>query len=553
MQPFRIICWALAIIPLSLSFAAQAQDSLRTTELAAAEKLFDLHFTDAERDSAMDDLQAQLAVYKKMHSSLLKNSTPLPLWFNPVPPGMKLPTVQAAIKWEIPARVSLPKNKNELAFYSILQLASLIKNKKISSVELTRFFIHRIQQFGDSLHCVISVPEAMALQEARKADAEIAKGIYKGPLHGIPYGVKDLFAVKGTKTTWGATPYKDQVIDEDAFVVQQLRKAGGVLVAKFSLGALAMGDVWYGGKTRNPWNLSRGSSGSSAGSASATVAGLVPYAIGTETHGSIVSPATACGATGLRPSFGSISRSGGMTLSWTLDKIGPLCRSAEDAAIVFAAIHGTDGKDGAARNVPFNYTGKAEFKKWKIAYAKNYFDKLPANSNEHRTLETFRKMGAQLIPVNFPDSGVYTFDMIGLIIGAEAAAAFEELTLTNRDDLLTMQTKNDWPNQFRTARFIPAVEYINTNRHRYELVQKINAFMRPYDAVIVPTFAGKQLAITNLTGHPVVCLPNGFNKDKLPTSITIIGNLFDEATILAIAKAYQQATDFDEQHPPLFR
>jgi Asp-tRNA(Asn)/Glu-tRNA(Gln) amidotransferase A subunit family amidase len=257
----------------------------------------------------------------------------------------------------------MPADRNALAFYSILQLASLVKNKKISSVELTQFFIDRIKKYGDSLQCVISLTEEIAMQQAKEADAEIAAGKYRGPLHGIPYGLKDLFSVKGTKTTWGAAPFKEQVLDDDAFVYSQLKAAGAVLVAKFTLGALAMGDYWYGGRTRNPWNTRTGSSGSSAGSASATVAGLVPFAIGTETHGSIISPASTCGATGLRPTFGSISRSGAMTLSWSLDKIGPLCRSAEDAAVVFNYIHGTDELDASAVNRPFNYKQASRYKK----------------------------------------------------------------------------------------------------------------------------------------------------------------------------------------------
>jgi len=394
------------------------------------------------------------------------------------------------------------------------------------------------------------------MQQAKQADEELAKGKYRGLLHGIPYGLKDLFAVKGTKTTWGAAPYKNQVVDEDAYVYTKLKDAGAVLIVKFTLGALAMGDYWYGGRTKNPWNLKYGSSGSSAGSASGTVAGLVPFAIGTETWGSIVSPSSTCGATGLRPTFGSISRSGAMALSYSLDKAGPICRSAGDAAIVFNYLHGTDGKDLCAVNKPFNYQPTADIKKLKIAYAKNYFDKITDTSrSEWKVLNDFKKMGVQLIPVNFPDSGVYNFNIMDVVISAECAAQFDELTRYNIDDELTMQGKNDWPNQFRTSRFIPAVEYINAQRHRYLLMQKVNEVVNQYDVIICPTRnSGNQTAITNLTGHPVVCVPTGFDKRfNLPTSITFIGKLYDEATILEVAKAYQQATPWDEMHPDMFK
>ncbi len=545
----------LFIIPLLLSSKiAICQDSLSIKDIPAAERVIGLEFKQAERDSLFDDVKNTLKDYNKMRQYPLANNVPLSTWQTPVLPGMVFNTKQNKVSWDIPANISLPANKNELAFYPVLQLASLIKNKKISSVELTRFFIDRLKKFGDSLQCVISLTEDMAMEQAAQADKEIAAGHYRGPLHGIPYGLKDLFAVKGTKTTWGAAPYKDQMIDEDAYVYTKLKDAGAVLVAKFTLGALAMGDYWYGGRTKNPWNLKRGSSGSSAGSTAATVAGLVPFAIGTETLGSIISPSTQCGATGLRPTFGSISRSGAMALSYSLDKIGPICRSAEDAAVVFNYLHGTDGKDQAAVNMPFNYSSKADLSKLKIAYAKNYFDKIKDTSaNEFKVLEVYRKLGAQLIPVDFPDSTVYNFDIVGIIISAECAAQFDDFTRSELDDMMTRQGKNDWPNQFRSARFIPAVEYINAYRHRYLLMQKVNAVMGQYGVFICPTGAGNQLAITNLTGHPALCFPTGFNKNKLPTNITLIGNLYSEATLLAVAKAYQDATDFNKQHPDMFK
>jgi Asp-tRNA(Asn)/Glu-tRNA(Gln) amidotransferase A subunit family amidase len=547
----------LTCLLLSLSVFTFAQDaSIQKKDLESSIKLYDLSFSTQEIDTLYSDVIDNLVNYKALHSFSLPNSVPLSLWQSPVLPGMHFNEKQNPISWKLDNTISLPTNKNDLAFYSIEQLASLIKNKKITSLALTQFFIERIKKWGDTLQCVISIQEHIAYEQAKKADEEIAHGKYRGLLHGIPYGLKDLFAVKGTKTTWGAAPYQNQMIDEDAFVYIKLKEAGAILVAKFTLGALAMGDYWYGGRTKNPWNLKYGSSGSSAGSASATVAGLVPFAIGTETWGSIISPSTTCGATGLRPTFGSISRTGAMALSYSLDKIGPICRSAADAAIVFNYIHGTDGKDGSAVNKPFNYNPTKNIKKLKIAYAKNYFDKIKDTSrNEFKVLEVFKKLGVQLIPVNFPDSGVYNINIMDVVIGVECAAQFDEMTRLNIDDQLTRQTKYDWPNQFRTARFVPAVEYVNAQRHRYTLMQKVNEVIQKYDVIICPSRGdGNQSAITNLTGHPVVCLPTGFDKKlNLPTGISFVGNLYDESTLLTIANAYQGATHWNQLHPNLFK
>ena len=534
----------------------QAQDTIRKSEIPVVAKFADLSFTQQEIDSMFDGVKENVFEIRKMHKYPLNNSTPMSMWQSPVVAGMQFDMKQQPINWEIPANVSLPANRNELAFYSVMQLASLIKNKKISSVELTKFFIERIRKYGDTLQCVISVTEEIAMQQAKEADALIAKGKYKGPLHGIPYGLKDLFAVKGTKTTWGAAPYKDQIIDEDATVYNKLRDAGAVLVAKFTLGALAMGDRWYGGRTNNPWNLRFGSSGSSAGSASATVAGLVPFAIGTETWGSIISPSSTCGATGFRPTFGRVSRAGGMTLSWSLDKVGPITRSAEDAALVFSFIHGADNKDLSAVSIPFNYQPKGDIKKLKVGYAKNYFDRITDTSrNEWKVLDAYRKMGVELVPVVFPDSGVYNFNVMDIVISAECAAAFDDFTRTGLDDQMTWQNKFDWPNSFRVSRLIPAVEYINANRHRYLLMQQVNAALKDIDVLICPTRgSGSQSAITNLTGHPAICMPTGFDKRfNTPTSITLLGKLYGEAAMLTAAKALQQATSWDDVHPPMFQ
>ena len=540
----------LALCASLASFSQSRKDSVRFLQQVAT--FYDLNFSEAETDSLLSNVFFTKSIYQRMHGEMPQNDLAFPFAFNPAPYGFSVPTKQQKIVWDLPANVSLPANRNELAFYSISQLASLLKNKKITSVELTRFFLDRLKKWNDTLECVITLTEDLAMQQAKKADEELRKGLYRGPLHGIPYGLKDLFAVKGYKTTWGAMPYKDQVVNEDAFVYTQLKNAGAVLCAKLTLGELAMGDRWFGGLTRNPWNLKQGSSGSSAGSASAVVAGLLPFAIGTETLGSIVSPSTRCGATGLRPTFGTISRSGAMVLCWSLDKAGPISRSAEDDAIVYSYLKGTDGKDYGSVDHAFNYNPKRDIKKLRIAYAENYFGKLPKDALEWAVLDAFKNMGVNVQPVNFPDSTVYPANIVSVILNAEAGAAFDELTRSGRDSLLVQQTRFSWPNTFRSSRYIPAVEYINANRYRSRLCQQVQEFMKNYDVVIVPTFSGAQLRMTNLTGNPVVCMPMGFDKNGQPQSITFVGNLYDEASILEAAKAYQSKTEHNKKHPVLF-
>jgi Asp-tRNA(Asn)/Glu-tRNA(Gln) amidotransferase A subunit family amidase len=550
-KAMRFTLSLLFLVMLSPVFSQSRADSIK--EVQKSLKYYDLSYTDPEIDSMLDGLNQNKELYYNMHRFYPANDLTYPFAFIPAP-GMKIPTEQKGISFGVLGHVELPLNRNDLAFYSIKELHSLLLNKQITSVELTRFFIDRLKKWGDTLQCVITLTEDIAMQQAQQADDDFKKGNFRSMLQGIPYGLKDLFAVKGTKTTWGSTPYKDQVIDEDAFVYTQLKNAGAVLCAKLSMGALAYDNKWFGGATKNPWNLRQGSSGSSAGSAAATSAGLLPFAIGTETWGSIVSPSTRCGVTGLRPTFGTVSRSGAMVLCWSLDKIGPICRNAEDAAIVFATIHGTDNKDpGATVKSAFNYNGKiADWKKLRIAYAENYFRRLPADAAEWKVIETYRSLGADVKAVTFPDSTIYPFNIMGTVLNSEAAAAFDELTRNNRDDLIERQDKNFWPNIFRTARTIPAVEYINANRFRSQLCKDLNVFMKDYDVVIVPSFGGNQLAMTNLTGNPVVCMPSGFNKNGAPLSITLVGNLYDEATILAVAKAFQDKTEHHKKHPEKF-
>lgn len=546
----------ITIILISLQFFNKvviAQNNIAAEQILNTEKMYDLHFTPAQRDSMTDQLKTYLQYYRYLHSFNLSNSIPIPQWFDPVLPEMSFNTKQNKIHWNIPENIAVPKDTNDLAFYSILQLSSLIKHKKISSSELTKFFIARLKRFGDTLHCVISLTEDIAMRQAKKADDDLAKGIYKSPLQGIPYGLKDLFAVKETKTTFGTPLYKDQVINEDAFVYSQLENAGAVLVAKLSMGELAMDDIWFGGQTKNPWNLQQGSNGSSAGSASATVAGLVPFAIGTETYGSIVAPSAVCGATGLRPTFGSVARTGAMTLAWTSDRIGPICRSAEDAAIVFAYIHGADSIDRASKTMPFNYTGTVDLLTLKVAYAKNYIDSLPANSSEKNVINTLISAGVKVTPIDFP-ANLHTNDLLVTIWAAESAAAFDPLTRGGEDEKMVQQWKSRYPNMFRSARFIPAVEYLNVCRLRYLVMQQAFPLLSKYDIIIVPSMADEPMALTCLTGNPCITLPSGFLPDGSPASITFIGGkLYSEAIITAFAKRFQLLTNYQMQHPEMFK
>ncbi len=517
--------------------------------IAHAEQLIGLNFTDAKRDSMRQSLNELRANYDSLREVPLPNSVAPALYFNPVPVNFKFDKASQPMALSAQPSVDLPTNRDDLAFYSVRELAMLIRTKKISSMELTRFFLERLKKYDAKLLCVVSLTEARALEQAARADRELAAGTYRGILHGIPYGLKDLFAVKGTKTTWGSVPYKDQTIDEDATVYKKLDAAGAVLVAKFTLGELAQGDVWFGGMTRNPWNLEQGSSGSSAGSASAVSAGLVPFAIGTETLGSIVSPSTRCGVTGLRPTFGRVSRHGAMALSWSMDKIGPICRTVEDCAIIFDAIRGSDGLDKTVVDAPFSYDGNAPLKQFKVGYLKSAFEQSsPTKSFDSLALVKLRALGAELIPIDLPTLPIQA---MRIILVAEAAAAFDDLTRSGRDSLMVRQHRGAWPNTFRQSRFIPAVEYLQANRVRTRLIEEMNTVMANVDVFIAPSFVGNQLTLTNLTGHPCVVAPNGFAQNGSPVSISFIGKLYGEAATLAVAKHYQDATDFHKRHPKL--
>jgi len=531
-------------------FAQTNTNPIPREVVVQAEKLIGLDFSDAKIDLALSGLKEQLDNFEAMRRFPLSNGVPPALQFNPLPVGFKFETQRRKFKASPRGKVKLPANMDDLAFCSVGELAALIKTRQISSEELTRFYLERLKKYGPKLECVVTLTEDLALDQARRADREIAAGKYRGPLHGIPYGAKDLLAVKDIRTTWGAAPYTNQVFDFDATVVKRLEAAGAVLVAKTTLGELAMGETWFGGMTRNPWNLKQGSSGSSAGSVAGTAAGLFAFGIGSETLGSIVSPCDRCGLTGLRPTYGRVSRAGAMTLSWSMDKIGPVCRTVEDCALVFNAIYGPDGVDQTLYDAPFNYDPKTNLKKLRVGYLKADFEKEKGErkENDEATLKKMRELGADLIPLELPD---YPVGSISFLLSTEGAAAFDELTRSGQDDWLKQQAGGSWPNTFRKKRFVPAVEYLRAQRIRYLLIQDTAKVFDTVNVIVAPSQTGRSLLVSNLTGHPSVVVPNGFSKTNTPTSICFIGKLFGEAELLAVAKKYQDATDFHHKHPPL--
>jgi Asp-tRNA(Asn)/Glu-tRNA(Gln) amidotransferase A subunit family amidase len=479
----------------------------------------------------------------------LPNSVPPALFFQPLPPTV--PVANRAPRFASAAKgLKRPEHLEDVAFWPITDLAALVKSRQVTSVELTTMYLDRLKRYDSVLHAVVTFTDSLALEQARRADQGIAAGHYRGPLHGIPYGVKDLYAVPGYPTTWGAEPYRDQVLNETATVVRKLEQAGAVLVAKLTSGALAMGDVWFGGTTRNPWNPEQGSSGSSAGPAAVVSAGLVPFALGTETLGSIVSPATRTGVTGLRPSFGRVSRAGVMALSWSMDKAGPLCHNAEDCALVFDVIRGSDPGDPAAVDLPFPYDARTRLASLRIGYLKSAFEGERRGADlDRQVLDVLRGLGANLIPLELPNRPTQA---MRFALSVEAAAAFDDLTRSGRDSLLVRQDAGAWPNTFRSARFVPAVEYIQANRVRRLLQEDMQALLEGIDVYVSPATAGNNLLVTNLTGHPCVAVPDGFLDEKSPASITFCGRMYGEAEMLEVARAYQAATEWDERHPAAF-
>jgi Asp-tRNA(Asn)/Glu-tRNA(Gln) amidotransferase A subunit family amidase len=518
-----------------------------TEDIRAAESLTGVPMTSGERELMLGDIRQQLRAYETLHAQDLPNDLPPALVFDPgfVPDD---PTGDPV--FDRPDEVVRPAGEADIAFLSVGELGALIRQGDLTSVELTRIYLDRIRSSDPELLAVITLTEDRALEDARRADRDFAAGIDRGSLQGIPYGLKDLFAVEGYPTTWGAQPFRDQVIDDTATVASRLAAAGAVLLAKTSAGALAWGDVWFGGQTRSPWNTEVGASGSSAGSAAGVAAALFPFAIGTETSGSIISPSIRNGVTGLRPTFGAVPRTGAMALSWSMDKVGPLCRFAEDCARVFAAIRGPDGIDRTAREAGFPYDPDASLADLRLGYLEGDFGaRYPGSDDDARVLDALRQAGHGLAPVALPAVPV---DALSFILDTEAAAAFDSLTRSGRDDLMVRQVRNAWPNVFRAARFVPAVEYIQANRVRVRLIEGIQEMLTDLDVVLAPCLEGDTLVATNLTGHPMIVVPTGLGPDGLPRGICMIGRPFGEAALVTAARELQEMLGFHLRRPPGF-
>lgn len=528
-------------------------EEITDASIIAAAEIAGVSFSDEDRALMLAGLKTQTAQLAALQQISLDNSVAPAMIFSPLPHPDAVPKgPQRPVIMSRQAPKSAPANLESLSYAPLTELADLVRRRQVTSVQLTTMYLDRLARLDPQLLCATTVTRERALEQARAADTEIAARRYKGPLHGIPWGAKDLLAVKGHPTTWGTPPYRDQMLDYDATVVQRLDAAGAVLIAKLTLGELAQGDRWYGGMTRNPWKLDQGSSGSSAGPASATAAGCMGFAIGSETLGSISSPSTRCGVTGLRPTFGRVPRTGAMALSWSMDKLGPLARSVEDCALIFAAMHGPDGADQTVHAAPFNWDGNAPLAGLRVGYVKSAFDapvdRHPTKPFDDAALDTLRGLGLDLIPVEIPD---LNYNAMRIILTAEAGAAFDELTRSGRVRELVQQGAGAWPNSFRTARFIPAVDYLNANRVRTLAIQQWDTLMQTVDVIVAPTNSG-QLTATNLTGHPAVILPNGFRPtDGTPVSLTFVGRLFGEESLLRVANAYQRATPHHTKHPAL--
>jgi len=589
------------LLPGVLWAQAQGKPVITKEMIDAAAKIAGVAIPDEYQKVMLENLNDHVDGFKEIFQLHIPNSVEPSLLFLPDTSYAKFDTQKLPMRMSAAPAIAVPKNPDDLAFATVRELAELLRTRKVSSTSLTEMYLERLKRYDRKLKFVVTLPEERALNQAKEADHEIASGKYRGPLHGLPWGAKDLLSVKGYPTTWGAGGFERQVIDEDATVVKRLDEAGAVLVAKLTLGALALGDHWFGGITRNPWNPRQGSSGSSAGPASATAAGCVAFSMGSETLGSISSPSTRCGCTGLRPTFGFVPRTGAMALSWSMDKLGPICRSVEDCALILDAIHGPDGKDRTVHaHATFNWDASLDWRKFRVGYLKKDFEpeneepppqgkEKPATPEEQEkrekgrkrreafriraaydrrfsdaAMEKLRAMGVNLIPVEMPK---FPYDAMVAMLESEAAAAFDELTRTGRDKLLTEQGPDDWPNTFRAARFFPAVEYIQASRARRMAMEAVGKIFSECDVIVTPTF-GQQLVITNLTGHPALILPNGFRGADAPppastaegaeenaggpgtpVSLTFLGNLYGENKLLALARAYQEATGFHKLRP----
>jgi Asp-tRNA(Asn)/Glu-tRNA(Gln) amidotransferase A subunit family amidase len=540
------------LMPEALTIAAQGADIVTIDVLEAAQKLAGVSFTRAEQEAILTRLNAtrgHMAGCAALRNASLGDDEQPAIVFNPVPPG-KVPPSGPRGLIRRPPMVSRPATDEALAFLPVTHLARLVESRQVKPSELTELYLARLAKYDPILHCVVSLTPDLARAQAKEADDEIAAGRYRGPLHGIPFGLKDLFAVRGTRTTWGASPWKDRVIDTDATVYTKLRTAGAILVAKLSTGALAVGAQWFGGLTRNPWNTQEDAAGSSAGPGSATAAGLVAFSIGSDTGGSITAPAERNGLAGLRPTFGRVSRHGGMTLAWTQDTVGPLCRSVEDCAIVFDAIYGPDGKDNTVLDVPFGWDATADVRTLRVGYLRSAFAARPGESprqaaarrNNDEALKVIRAMGVEVVTFDLPEVEIAAIDFIRW---AETAAFFEEPT--RRGTLREIENgpeQSTRPADIRAGRFIPAVEYIQANRYRMRVMGQMNLAMADLDL-----FLGAEGLLTNRLGYPILSMPNGFFEGS-PTALHMTGKLFGEPELLLLGHTFQSRTDHHVKHPP---
>ncbi len=563
------------LLPGVLWAQLQQDGSQRITQamLSDALTLSGLTFPDDEQRAMLQAANQNLTRYEEARKVHVPNDVSPPFYFNPIVPGMKVNRVRQPIRFSVP-RVKRPANLEDVAWWPLTQLSQLIRTRQATSVELTEMYLARLHRYNDRLNCVVTFLDDLAMAQAKQADADFKASHYKGPLHGIPWGAKDIIAVKGYKTTWGSGAYKDQMIEEEASVVEMLRDAGAVLLAKLTSGELAQGDQWFGGQTKNPWNTAEGSSGSSAGPGSATAAGLVGFSIGSETSGSILSPSARCGVTGLRPTFGRVSRYGVMTLSWTQDRLGPLCRYAEDCAVVMSAIAKPDGRDMSVSELPFNWNARFDVRRLRVGYLKEAFDETRdpvAKRNEEKAIAQMEALGFKLIPVQTPDAPA---DNGGFNV--ESGAFFDELIRTGGDKQMTNPGR---ASSFRSSRLIPAVEYLQGQRARTMMMMKLSEATADVDVYLVPAnsggggggrgrgggagrgtgapnavrpaAAGRHFSMANIAGYPAVSVPNGFNDTGSPTALTIYGRPFGDREVLAVAKAYQDASGFHLKHPNL--
>lgn len=542
-------------------WARLQSDGRKTITLAMlrdAATVAGLEFSDRQLSEMLEGVTGTRERLAGLRTIELENRVVPPIPFDPLLPGKVIERSDQGFKMSRQPEVQRPGDLEQLAFLPVTQLAELVRTRRVTSLELTQMYLGRLKKHNPAVNCVVTLTEELALRQAREADQEIQAGLYRGPLHGIPWGAKDIIAVSGYPTTWGAQPFAKRVLDLNATVVEKLTQAGAVLVAKLSTGELALDDIWFGGRTNNPWDLEMGSQGSSAGPASATAAGLVGFSVGTETGGSIVEPSGICGATGLRPTFGRVSRHGVMSLSWSLDKVGPICRSVEDCALVLETMQGADGQDATARDIPLNWDGQREIQNLRVGYLASAFKDTrqtpQVDANDKAALEQLRGLGFELIPFELPESP--TPDLM-TIIWVEGAAQLRDPLETENASL----KRQDRVVGNRSAHLVPAVDYLHSQRLRTVLMEKMDRLMESVDAYVVPfdyadytpnPVATRNTHLTNLTGHPSVTLPSGFNEKGNPTSITFIGKLFGEAEMLAVAKAYQDSSGWHLRHPPLF-